>query len=147
MGYHSNLDPLAVKHFFCMQRCVCQPARWKRKIPSLNFLKRQSTEKQNFSLNCLKKKKTKVQRNYNLTNVSLVQVAALSIWQHQWASAVDNYRARSGQSFRLAEANFPRGATNQRHYPDLASGVSMEFPRSFLRVTSGGCQISAVFLG
>ena len=31
---------------------------------------------------------------------------------------------RSGKSFCLAEANFPRGSTNQKHYPDLGSNPS-----------------------
>ena len=34
----------------------------------------------------------------------------------------------------MVETNFPRGKTNQKHYPGLGSDVtSMEFPRSFLR--------------
>ena len=42
-----------------------------------------------------------------------------------------------GSAFQLAEANYPRGTTNQKYYPEvLASDIhvtSMEFLRSFLR--------------
>ena len=31
----------------------------------------------------------------------------------------------SGEWFCLAEANFPRGSTNQKHYPDLGSNPSL----------------------
>ena len=31
---------------------------------------------------------------------------------------------RSGEWFCLAEANFPRGSTNQKHYPDQGSDSS-----------------------
>ena len=31
---------------------------------------------------------------------------------------------RSGECFGLVESNFPRGTTNQKHYPDLGSDAS-----------------------
>ena len=49
-----------------------------------------------------------------------------------------------GRGFWLAEANFPRGTTNQKHYPDLGStrhqyGISaLVSQTSFRRETSGG---------
>ena len=52
---------------------------------------------------------------------------------------------RSGQCFRLAEANFPRGTTNQKHYLDLGTGSDAStiwnfctrFSTSFRGETSG----------
>ena len=51
-----------------------------------------------------------------------------------------------------AEANFPRGTTNQKHYPDLGSDASSvwNFCARFSAVISGGnqcwrCEMKAVF--
>ena len=61
---------------------------------------------------------------------------------------------RTGQCFSLAKANFPRGTTNQKHYPDLDSDASSvwNFCARFLDVISRGNQrscgeMSAVFSG
>ena len=43
----------------------------------------------------------------------------------------------SGKCFQLVEANFPRGATEQKHYPDVGSDTEnifcLKFLQSFLR--------------
>ena len=57
-----------------------------------------------------------------------------------------------GSASDWAEANFPRGTTNQKHYPDLCSAASSvwNFCARFSAVISGGnqwwrCEMKAVF--
>ena len=57
-----------------------------------------------------------------------------------------------GSASDWAEANFPRGTTNQKHYPDLGNAASSvwNFCARFSAVISGGnqwwrCEMKAVF--